>query len=94
MWAGFPALAQCNGKFSIDCHYKLMRYGVFVRWGRWPTINVITTRVLGIEKGASEDEIKKAYRQLAKKYHPDVNSGDKGARSKIQRGFRSVWSPF
>ena len=32
--------------------------------------------VLGLEKGASEDAIKKAYRKLAKKYHPDVNPGD------------------
>ena len=30
--------------------------------------------VLGISKGASEDEIKKAFRSLAKKYHPDVSS--------------------
>lgn len=32
--------------------------------------------VLGIQKGASDDEIKKAYRQMAKKYHPDLNKGD------------------
>ena len=29
--------------------------------------------VLGLQKGASDDEIKKAYRKMAKKYHPDVN---------------------
>ena len=30
--------------------------------------------ILGLKKGSSEDEIRKAYRQLAKKYHPDVSS--------------------
>ncbi len=40
--------------------------------------------VLGIKKGASDDEIKKAYRQLAKKYHPDMNPGDKGAEAKFK----------
>ena len=37
--------------------------------------------VLGIQKGASEDEIKKAYRKMAKQYHPDLNPGDKEAEA-------------
>lgn len=40
--------------------------------------------VLGIQKGASESEIKKAYRQMAKKYHPDNNPDDKSAEEKMK----------
>lgn len=40
--------------------------------------------VLGINKGANEDEIKKAYRNLAKQHHPDVNQGKKESEAKFK----------
>src|SRR5438876_12300039 len=40
--------------------------------------------ILGVKKDAKADEIKKAYRRLARKFHPDVNPGDKASEDKFK----------
>src|ERR1700709_2766155 len=42
-------------------------------------------KILGISKTASQDEIKAAYRKLARKHHPDLNPNDKDANKKFQQ---------
>src|SRR4051795_11895838 len=41
--------------------------------------------ILGVKRDAKPDEIKKAYRRMARKYHPDVNPGDKAAEERFKQ---------
>ncbi len=52
--------------------------------------------VLGISRDADEDEVRKAYRRLARKHHPDLNPGDKAAEEhfkKVQEAYEVLSDP-
>jgi len=54
-------------------------------------------KILGIEKDASDEEIKLAYRKLAKKYHPDLNQTDPKAKDKfieLKEAYDTLIDPF
>lgn len=42
-------------------------------------------KVLGVDKSATQDDIKKAFRKLARKYHPDLNPNDLGPKISFRR---------
>src|ERR1044071_2161586 len=49
-----------------------------------PTMKRDYYETLGVEKGADQDAVKKAFRKLAMQYHPDRNPGDKGAEQRFK----------
>ena len=52
------------------------------KWQRQPKKDYY--EILGVKKSASADDIRKAFRKLARKYHPDVNPGDKASEEKFK----------
>jgi molecular chaperone DnaJ len=61
----------------------MVQRSLFIAFFMAPREDYYTT--LGVKRGASDDEIKKAYRRLARKYHPDVNPGDKVSEDKFKQ---------
>jgi len=57
-------------------------YGIL---SAWANMSDDYYQILGVSRGASRDEIARAYRKMARKYHPDVNPDDVGAKQRFQK---------
>ena len=75
-----------TGSLQVTLVIRLaLRTTVTARQARpWQPPQKRLLRVLGVKKSASADDIRKAFRKLARKYHPDVNPGDKAAEEKFK----------
>ena len=51
-------------------------------------------QILGVDRNATDEEIKRAYRRLAKQYHPDANPGDENAAKKMQEHWDDIRLDF
>jgi len=51
-------------------------------------------KILGVEKNATPDDIKKAYRKLALKWHPDKNSQDEESKVKAEKMFKDIGEAY
>ena len=78
-----PALCQQSGHKELQTG-RFWKVAVHVEELKMAENKRDYYEVLGVDRGADEATIKKAYRQLAKKYHPDMNPGDKEAEKKFK----------
>ena len=53
-------------------------------WDNVPTMMKDPYQILGLTRGASQSDVRTAYRRLARRYHPDLNPGDANASAKFQ----------